>query len=145
MLSSTRQKEHHKLPMKVLLVEDSALLREVVIENLKDCEHISIGQFAATQYKALELLDKEQFDMLLVDIELAQGNGFEVIKHIKSSNYPFKQPMLMVLTNNAHSHYRKFAQQLGVHYYFDKSMDLELAIETVVNEAAKFSAVNTKP
>ena len=139
MPTSILAKSRHKPPMKVLLVEDSALLRDVVAESFKDCKQISIGQFSATQSKAIELLDTEQFDMLLVDIELAEGNGFEVIKHTQASNYPFKAPILVVLTNNAHPHYRKFANELGVDYFFDKSMDFELAIEIIISEAEKFS------
>ena len=77
--------------------------------------------------------------MVLVDIELQKGNGFEVIKHLQSSGYPLKQPILMILTNNAHSHYRVVAQALKVDYYFDKSMDFERAIETIMSEATKFS------
>lgn len=142
MSSSTLAKGRFKSPMKVLLVEDSALLRDVIVENLKDCKQIDIEQFAATQSKAIELLDSVQFDMLLVDIELAEGNGFEVIKHTQISNSPFKTPVLMVLTNNAHPHYRKYAKELGADYFFDKSMDFELAIETIMSEAAKFSVAN---
>ena len=126
--------------MKVLLVEDSALLRDVIAEHLKDYQQIDITQFSATQSKAIELLDSEQFDMLLVDIELAEGNGFEVIKHSQST--PFKAPILVMLTNNAHPHYRLYAKKLGVQYYFDKSLDFELAMETVKREATKFSVVN---
>ena len=141
MLPTVLAKEHLKPPMKVLLVEDSALLRDVITENLKDCKQIDITQFAVTQSEAIALLDSQQFDMLLVDIELAEGNGFEVIKHIQ--NYPFKAPILLMLTNNAHPHYRNYAKELGVQYYFDKSMNFELAMETIMSEAAKFSAVNT--
>lgn len=140
MLSSSHPKHHIKPPMKVLLVEDSALLRDVITENLKDCKQIDISQFAATQSNATVLLDSQQFDMLLVDIELAEGNGFEVIKHIQS--IPFKAPILVMLTNNAHPHYRLYAKELGVQYYFDKSMNFELAMETILREAAKFSAAN---
>ena len=139
MLSSDHLKESIKPPMKVLLVEDSALLRAVITENLKDCKQIDIKQFAATQSKAIELLESERFDMVLVDIELSEGNGFEVIKHELANHEAAKKPILMVLTNNAHPHYRKYATELRVDYFFDKSMDFEQAMETVMHEAAKFS------
>ena len=142
MLPTVLAKEHLKPPMKVLLVEDSALLRDVITENLKDCKQLDITQFAVTQSEAIALLDSQQFDMLLVDIELAEGNGFEVIKHTKTSDYTYKAPVLIILTNNSHPHYRNFARQLDVQYYFDKSMDFELAMETILREAAKFPIVN---
>ena len=129
-------------PMKMLLVEDSNLLREVLFDTISTLKNLSVEGMAATQSKAISLLNEMQFDILLIDIELAEGNGFEVVKHTRKQNYPFKSPVLMVLTNHANSHYRSMAKDLGVHYFFDKSMDFDLAIEAIELEADRF---NKKP
>ena len=125
-------------PMKMLLVEDSTLLREVLFETINNLHNVAVTGTAATQYKAINLLDESSFDILLLDIELAEGNGFEVIRHIQKAGYPFKQPILIMLTNHAHPHYRQLAKSLGVHYFFDKSMDFDLAIEAIELEANRF-------
>jgi DNA-binding NarL/FixJ family response regulator len=125
--------------MKVLLVEDSVLIRDTLIELLSGSNDLSIDGVAATQNKAIELLDKQQFDMLLVDIELSQGNGFEVIKHTQEKGYPYPMPVFVMLTNHAHPQYRSLAKNLGVKYFFDKSMDFDLAIEMIEYEATQFS------
>jgi len=124
--------------MKVLLVEDSALIRDAIVEVLSDSKLLQITEFATTESKAIELLNNQQFDMLMVDIELEQGNGFEVVKHALNDNYAFKLPIFMMLTNHAHPQYRSLAKSLGVKYFFDKSMDFDLAIETIEQEAEKF-------
>ena len=129
-------------PMKMLLVEDSNLLCEVLFDTISTLKNLSVEGMAATQSKAISLLNEMQFDILLLDIELAEGNGFEVVKHTRKLNYPFKSPVLMVLTNHANSHYRSMAKDLGVHYFFDKSMDFDLAIEAIELEAQRF---NKKP
>jgi DNA-binding NarL/FixJ family response regulator len=126
-------------PMKVLLVEDSVLIRNALMEILIGSPDLSIDGIAATQSNAISLLDEQQFDMLLVDIELAQGNGFEVIRHTQRDDYPFPQPVFVMLTNHAHPQYRTLAKNLGVKHFFDKSMDFDLAIETIETEAARFS------
>ena len=126
-------------PMKMLLVEDSNLLREVLFDTINSLKNLSVEGMAATQSKAISLLNEMQFDILLIDIELAEGNGFEVVKHTRKQNYPFKSPILMVLTNHANSHYRSMAKDLGVHYFFDKSMDFDLAIEAIELEAERFN------
>ena len=126
-------------PMKMLLVEDSTLLREVLFETINNLDKVSVKGTADTQQRAMQLLDQTQYDILLLDIELAQGNGFEVIRHIQKENYPFPQPILMMLTNHAHPHYRSLANSLGVHYFFDKSMDFDLAIEAIELEADRFT------
>lgn len=126
-------------PMKMLLVEDSTLLREVLFEMINGLDNIAVDGTADTQHKAIEMLDEKSFDILLLDIELAQGNGFEVIRHIQKEPYAFGKPILMMLTNHAHPHYRSLAKSLGVHYFFDKSMDFDLAIEAIELEANRFS------
>jgi DNA-binding NarL/FixJ family response regulator len=126
-------------PMKMLLVEDSTLLREVLFETINSLKNLAVEGMAATQSKAIALLNEMQFDILLLDIELAEGNGFEVIKHTQKENYPFKSPVLMMLTNHAHPHYRSMASELGVHYFFDKSMDFDSAIKAIELEAERFN------
>jgi DNA-binding NarL/FixJ family response regulator len=126
-------------PMKMLLVEDSTLLREVLFETVNNLKNLSVEGMAATQTKAISLLNEMQFDILLLDIELSEGNGFEVIKYTKQPHYPFKPPILMMLTNHANPNYRSMAKELGVDYFFDKSMDFELAIQTIELEAERFN------
>jgi len=126
-------------PMKILLVEDSLLIRDTLMEILDNSSDLTVNGIASTQNAAITLLDEQQFDMLLVDIELAQGNGFEVIKHTKKAEYPFKTPVFVMLTNHTNTQYRKLASDLGVKHFFDKSMDFDLAIETIESEAALFS------
>lgn len=128
-----------KAQMNTLLIEDSALIRNVINESLEECTDILISAYAETQFHAIELLKTQAFDMLLVDIELAQGNGYEVIKFTQSAEYPFSPPVIIMLTNNASSYYRQMAKQLGINFFFDKSMDFDIAIETVTNEAFKFA------
>ena len=126
-------------PMKLLLVEDSTLLREVLCESINGLNNLSVEGMAATQSKAISLLNEMQFDILLLDIELSEGNGFEVIKYTKKSDYAFKAPILMMLTNHANQHYRNMAKDLGVHYFFDKSMDFDLAMQAIEFEAERFN------
>jgi DNA-binding NarL/FixJ family response regulator len=126
-------------PMQMLLVEDSTLLRDVLIETIAHIKDVTVAGAAATQQHAISLLDSTAFDIVLLDIELAQGNGFEVIKHIQKKNYLNKTPILMMLTNHAHTYYRSLADDLGVDYFFDKSMDFDLAIAAIELEAEKFS------
>lgn len=136
--NSLHKSQSQSEPMKMLLVEDSTLLREVLFETINGLDNVMVNGTADTQLKAIELLNEKPFDILLLDIELAQGNGFEVIRHIQKPHYPYAQPILMMLTNHAHPHYRSLAKSLGVHYFFDKSMDFDLAIEAIELEVSRF-------
>lgn len=140
-VASSKSKNNSAAPklMKVLLVEDSALLRQALTEILSGCPGLSFEGAASTQAGAISLLQQKQFDLIIVDIELAQGNGFEVIKATLADSYPFKRPVCVILTNHAHKEYREQARKLEVEHFFDKSMDFELAIETIETESIKFT------
>lgn len=142
MSASSQSNQLTPHPMNVLLVEDSKLIRDTLISMLSNTQSLAIKGVADTQHRAIELLDKQQFDMLLVDIELAEGNGFEVIKYALENMQTEKPPVLMMLTNHAHPQYRRFAKHLGVKYFFDKSLDFDLAIETIEQEAEQFCSAS---
>lgn len=67
---------------KVLLVEDDKMIIENLMEFLKT-EGFSI-QHADGQEKAMKLLEQQEFDLILLDITLAQGNGYSTFAQIKS-------------------------------------------------------------
>jgi DNA-binding NarL/FixJ family response regulator len=127
------------MTMHVLLVEDSKLLRDAITEMLEGCEHVSIDAYATNKTDAIALLDEKKFDLIIADIELAEGNGFDVIKHTQKADYPFPTPITVMLTNHGNAYYKNMAKQIGVQYFYDKSMDFELAIETIEQEAKRFT------
>ena len=135
---NSKQKKSSK-QMKMLLVEDSTLLCDILVSAINQLNNIAVCGTAATQQQAISQLNDTAFDIVLLDIELAQGNGFEVIKHIQQKDYAFKQPILIMFTNHAHPHYRNLAKTLGVPYFFDKSMDFDLAMDAIEIEAERFS------
>jgi DNA-binding NarL/FixJ family response regulator len=122
----------------VLLVEDSKLLRDALAEMLADSGNIRIEDYATNRRDAIQLLDQKQYDLVIADIELAEGNGFDVIKHTLRQDYTYTPPIALMLTNHSNSYYKGLAKSLGVNYFFDKSMDFEAAIETIEQVAETF-------
>jgi len=58
---------------RLLLVEDSALIRDVIVEMLHDCDQLDVKDIATTSDEAIDLLNARQYDMIVLDIELAKG------------------------------------------------------------------------
>lgn len=67
---------------KILLVEDDRLIIENLTEFLKG-EGFEV-QYAEGQEKAMRLLEEQEFDLILLDVTLAQGNGYSACIQIKS-------------------------------------------------------------
>lgn len=68
---------------KILLVEDG----KSIISNLTQflaAEGYEVKS-ASGQTKALSMMEKERFDLVLLDISLSEGNGFAVCKAVKSN------------------------------------------------------------
>ena len=68
---------------KILLVEDD----KSIISNLTQflaAEGYEVKS-ASGQTKALSMIEKERFDLVLLDISLSEGNGFAVCKAVKSN------------------------------------------------------------
>jgi DNA-binding NarL/FixJ family response regulator len=124
--------------MNVLLVEDSRLLRDALVEMLAASDDVRIEDYATNKDDAIMMLDRKQYDLVIADIELSEGNGFDVIKHTLRQDYAFAPPITLMLTNHSNIYYKKLASTLGIKYFFDKSMDFEAAIETIEQEAINF-------
>ena len=67
---------------KVLLVEDDPEIVENLTEFLRT-EGYSVTS-VPTQKETMELLDRERFDLMLLDVTLKQGNGYSVCTAVKA-------------------------------------------------------------
>ena len=119
----------------VMLVEDSVLIRQALTDALASSGVALFDGFASTSQEAIAILRARRFDMIVVDIELAHGTGFDVLQEINKEDFPYPPPISMVLTNHAYVIYRHRANALGVKYFFDKSMHFDEAIEAIEMEA----------
>lgn len=68
--------------MKVLLVEDDSDIVENLTEFLRTEGYLV--KSADTQSGAMELLETEPFDLILLDVTLRQGNGYSVCTAVKA-------------------------------------------------------------
>lgn len=74
--------------MKVLVVDDEVLIRNVIIEYLK-LENIDYKE-ANDGYEAINIAKNEDFDVIIMDIMMPKLDGYASVKEIrKFSNVPF--------------------------------------------------------
>jgi len=124
---------------RLLLVEDSALIRDVIVEMLHDCDQLDVKDIATTSDEAIALLNSKQYDMIVLDIELAKGTGFDVVRHTHQQSYAFKAPEIVMLTNHGNSYYRNLAHNMGVEYFFDKSLQFDECMDVIQQHASAMS------
>lgn len=103
--------------MRVLLVDDHAVVREGLKRILADVPDIVVVREAGTAAEALEATRTETYDVVLLDVSLPDGNGFDILKDLKEAH-----PTLPVLIFSVHAErqYVARALQLGAAGYLTK-------------------------
>jgi CheY-like chemotaxis protein len=124
---------------KVLLVEDSAVLSRRLVDLLSEPGRIDVAAQATTQAEAVLRLQEGAFDVLVVDIELAEGNGVAVIRHARQVYPPEAQPLIVVLTNYASDFVRDHCFAAGADYFLDKMRDIAMLKAVVVDGHSKWA------
>ena len=84
--------------IKVLIVDDQSLIREGLTMMLSLYNTISLVGEATNGKEAIELLDKEEVDLILMDIRMPIMDGVEATKEIKE-NYPDVKVLILTTFN----------------------------------------------
>ncbi|PZX25284.1 putative response regulator, CheY family [Cupriavidus phytorum] len=120
--------------LNVLLIEDSAVLRGMLLEYLKDFPFIENVDWADTEALALRLLAAGKYDVAIVDLQLRQGNGINVLRAMQRAG---TGTVRIVYTNHAQLEmYRRQCAEAGADYFFDKSLELEQVFRVIEEHAA---------
>ena len=107
--------------MRVLIVDDSPILRERVAAMLSEVSRdIELVGEAGNAFVAMDAICRLKPDAVILDISMPGKTGIDVLREIKRDAEP---PMVMILTNYPHPQYRKKCMALGADYFFDKSTE----------------------
>ncbi len=115
--------------VRVLIVDDHALIREGLGKVLLLEKRINVVGEATTGEEALELLAAQPVDVVLLDINLPGMNGIETCYHIKR-NYPGIE--VIALTIHEQEEYLFEMIRAGVSGYLLKDINPELIVDTVL-------------
>ena len=118
--------------MKILIADDSILLRERLRGLLKTFENIIIVGEAGNGKEALQLIHETNPDVVILDIRMPEINGIEVLKKIRETGSMLK---IIMLTNYPYKQYKERCIAEGADYFFDKNQDIEKLTE-IISEMA---------
>jgi CheY-like chemotaxis protein len=124
---------------RILLIEDSEALSRRLIDLLSEPGAVAVTALAATQTEAISRLKEDVFDVLVVDIELAEGNGVAVVRNARQLYPPHAQPLIIMLTNYASDFVRDHCFAAGADYFLDKMRDISQLKALVAHGKTKYS------
>lgn len=119
-----------KQTLRVFLADDSQLVMERVSALLATVAGVQIIGSAQTVRAAIRGIQHLSPDLVILDFQLPDGTGKDVLKAIKQSTAP---PLVVMLTNVSSPLYRTECMLWGADYFFDKSREFEQVIEVCKN------------
>ena len=115
-----RQMPAGKLPLRVLLVEDSAPVAERIAGQLAAIEGVELIATVASERAAVEKLTTGGVDAVVLDLTLQQGSGFGVLRARQQLALPVA---VVVYTSYDIPAYRRAAAVFGASEFLNKARD----------------------
>ena len=122
-----------------LIADDSSLIRERLFELLTSFEAIDSIEQAKDTSEAKNKIVKLNPDIVILDIRMPGGGGFEVLKTIKEKNL---KSCVIIFTSYPYPQYRDKSLKLGADYFLSKETDIKklgniLSGMIMINEKTK--------
>lgn len=108
--------------MRVLIVEDSLTIQGCLIDMIEGVGGCSVAGVAASEEEADRLALATRPDVVLLDVSLNPGNGFNVLKKLRQAGLACK---VLILTGQEIEPLRATAEGYGADGIFDKGAQLD--------------------
>ena len=115
------------MTIRLHIAEDHELVREGLRATFEYTEIDVVGE-ATTGSEAIRLASAQEADVMLLDIKMPNGDGFDVLREVTSA-----QPDLAVLIYSHHERldFQDRARRLGACGYLTKRVDAEVLIDAL--------------
>lgn len=105
--------------MKILIIEDEKELAQSIAEYLSEENYLC--SFATNFREAIDKIENHEYDCIILDIMLPDGNGLEILKELKKQN---KQDGVIIVSAKNAVDDRVNGLQLGADDYLTKPFHL---------------------
>lgn len=115
---------------KVIIAEDSSVIQNLTKKILQaqkfDISTVKNGQ------EVLKLLDKDNFDLILMDINMPKMDGMQCAKEIRSMDDASKSQIpILAITGNAKNYSIEDFKEVGINEYLPKPLNFDVLVEKV--------------
>jgi two-component system, sensor histidine kinase and response regulator len=117
-VSASPEKSLPLPPMNILIVEDNTINQKLIVRVLK-----ILGQevdIANNGLEALNAVHKKKYDIVLMDIQMPEMDGYEATERIRADVSKIHQPIIIAMTANALQGDREKCMEIGMNDYMSK-------------------------
>ena len=115
-----------EIRVKVLIVDDSAALRQRLVEMLSKIKQLDIVGDVGNVSAAHDAVKALHPDLIVLDIRMGDGSGIDVLREVKRHNPATK---VIILTNFPEPQYERKCTELGADFFLRKSTDSHRLVE----------------
>ncbi|WP_017327219.1 response regulator [Synechococcus sp. PCC 7336] len=106
-------------PLSILLVEDHSINQKVACLMLGKLGYRA--DISNNGVEAIEALSRQQYDLLLMDIQMPQMDGWEATRRIRQ-HYCGQQPWIVAITASTHQEFRDRCLEAGMNDFLSKPL-----------------------
>jgi len=114
------------MPLRTLIVDDEPIARKVLREELGSFDDVEIIGEADNGVSALEKISADQPDLVLLDLQMPEMGGLEVVRNLKRGTH---MPVIVIVT--AYDKYALQAFEAGAIDYLLKPVGADRLAEAV--------------
>lgn len=119
-----------KSKMTLLIADDDIAFRMRLASIISNIDGIDVVGTAGNALDTISAAKKTRPDVIILDLHMPGGSGFEVLHAIKSSK---PCPTVVMLTVSSKSEYQTMSYLAGADYFFEKSSELMKMIRMFEN------------
>jgi len=109
--------------MKVLVVDDDTIARKAIAKALEDSFDVILAEDGPS---GIDMVKSEVPDLILLDVEMPEMNGFEVCQSIKDLNSQYKDIPVVFLSSLGSMNERLKGLEVGADEYLTKPFEPEI-------------------
>ena len=122
------------LPLHLLLAEDNATNQKLALRLLARMGYRA--DLAANGLEALEALERQRYDVVLMDMQMPEMDGLEATRQIIARWQPEERPYIVAMTANAMEGDREMCLAAGMNDYVSKPVRVQSLVEALERGAA---------
>lgn len=119
--------------MKTVIVDDRNSIREFITQLLSNMDDIEVVGEAENVENAISVINTKKPDLILLDIQLPDGNGFEILEGLTYTDY-------RVIFVTSHEEFALKAFKYSALDYVVKPIDPEVFYASIEKAKSHFSA-----
>ncbi|TGK37517.1 response regulator [Leptospira gomenensis] len=116
-----KQKLSEDIPLRILLVEDNVINQKIALRLLTKLGYSA--ETALNGVEALSHLEKREYDLIFMDIQMPEMDGFETTQRIRK-NDRIRRPVIVAMTANAMEGDRERCIEAGMDAYISKPVQI---------------------